>query len=91
MSLGPRHSEPLGAGQRDLGTNLEVQLERERFVFAELHVVHVGLGRELELLALHDLLVGLLNEASSVSGESRRRISSSPSLRAPCPDEIPGA
>src|SRR5688572_4718392 len=40
-----------------------MQLECQRLVVTEFHVVDVWLGRELELLFLENLLVGLLDQA----------------------------
>jgi len=59
---GASHAEPVGTRELDLGTNLEVQLERQRFSLVELHRMDVRLTSELELFALDNLSIRLLDK-----------------------------
>ena len=60
--LGARDPEPFRARELELRAHLEVQLEGERLALLELHVVHVRLRGDLQLLALHHFLERLLHQ-----------------------------
>lgn len=60
--LRTRHLKAVGAIELDLGPDLDVELEAQRLALFELEVMDVGLGRDLELLAVHHFLERFLNE-----------------------------
>jgi hypothetical protein len=58
----PRDAEARHAGELDVGTHLEVQLEGERLPLVEVYVLDARLARRPDLLALEDGLVGFLEK-----------------------------
>ena len=57
------HAETGRARERDLRTHLDVELERERLPFVEMNVLDARLSGGLNLLALENFLVRLVEEA----------------------------
>ncbi len=62
LPSGTCDAESLRAGQRNLRANLYVQLEREWLALVELEIMNVGLRRDLQMLAIDNLLKRFLHQ-----------------------------
>ena len=62
LPSGTCDAESLRASQRNLRANLYVQLEREWLALVELEIMNVGLRRNLQMLAIDNLLKRFLHQ-----------------------------